>query len=271
MYRKPIILLANINFYILSTISLAGHLQIDVPKDDVIKKLITIVKDPSEPLSARIEAASIIGQLGAEAVEAIPALVSVLQRLRGRELEPLQLAIIEALGRMGRPAQIALPGLAAISGRSIDIDIAIKKTITSITSTSDDDDINSIVRQLNSKNISVKLQAIDRLRRLGDKAKEAIPSLYDLLNDDDSTIRNAAIDAIAAIQKTGRIDEQIIRAIAKDLNNPDPEYRLRAAYRLGKIGRDAIVVANQLNELRNDPDIEVRKIAQDALSKIIGR
>jgi hypothetical protein len=52
-------------------------------------------------MDSRIKAAQLLGKLGEQAKETIPTLLVVLQRLRGRELEPLQVAIVDSLDEWG--------------------------------------------------------------------------------------------------------------------------------------------------------------------------
>jgi HEAT repeat protein len=244
--------------------------QVSDNEKNPIKQLIRIVDDPSQPLDARIEATYLIGKLGVTAKEAIPTLISVLRRLRGRELEPLQIAIIDSLAQMGYTARVALPALTMASGRSIDIDLAIRRATKAILSATDDQDITSLVKQLRSSDPSQRLRAVDALRRLGDEAKEASSALMELLDDGDYTVRNAAIDALLAISRDKKIPDAIIRAIAKDLNESDPLRRLLALYRLGKIGSESAIVADEIDKLKNDTDTNVRRVAQEILNKILG-
>lgn len=237
---------------------------------NLVKQLVKIMDDPSQPLNARVEAALLIGKLGDTAKEAIPSMISVLKRLRGSELEPLQVAIIDSLAHMGYSARIALPALSIASGRSSNIDLAIKKTTNAILNALDERDVTSLVMQLGSNDPSQRLRAVDALRRLGESAKQALPELLTLLEDADYTVRNAAVEASLAILGNQKVPDVIIRTIAKDLNEADPAIKLLALYRLGKLGTVSAIVADEINKLRNDNDINVRRVAQEVLDKIIG-
>ncbi|MCX8140863.1 MAG: HEAT repeat domain-containing protein [Gemmataceae bacterium] len=269
MYRKIVIYCRTPFVLYLISILVVFFYHESGDENNPIKQLIKIVDDPSQPLDTRIEAAYLIGKLGVSAKEAIPHLITVLRRLQGRELEPLQIAIIDSLAQMGYTARIALPALTMASGRSIDIDLAIKRATKAILSTTDEHDVTSLVKQLGSSDPSQRLRAVDALRRLGDEAKEASSALMELLDDADYTVRNAAIEALLTISRDRKIPDAIIRAIAKELNESDPLRRLLALYRLGKIGSPSAIVADEVDKLRNDTDTNVRRVAQEILNKIL--
>jgi len=257
---------------LLSLISISVNLcnNEDHDMQKIVNQLIKIVEDPSQPMDSRIKAAQLLGKLGEQAKETIPTLLVVLQRLRGRELEPLQVAIVDSLGRMGYAARIALPTFAIATGRSIDIDQAITRATESILNATDQYDVASLTKQLESKDPSQRLRAVDALRRMGRTAKEAMPAVMALLDDEDYIVRNAAIEALM-MQINGNIPESVIRAIAKDLNEIEPGRRLLALYRLGKIGPASAIVINEIDKLRDDPDASIRRIAQEVLNRILGK
>lgn len=261
IYKIIFIFIINMLLIILSCIS--------NDEQSIVKELIKIINNPSMPLESRIEAAHHIGKMGETAKEAIPYLVSILRRLQGRELEPLQVAIIDSLAQMGYIARIALPTLTIVSGRSPDIDQAIKRATKTILSAPDERDITSLIKQLGSSDPSQRLRAVDALRRLGEGAKEASAALMTLLDDADYTVRNAAIEALLSSMDDKKVPDVVIRAIAKDLNETNPERKLIALYRLAKIGTRSAIVADAIDKLRNDNDTNIRRIAQEILSKII--
>lgn len=238
--------------------------------DDIVNRLVMLVADPSQDLNTRVEAARLIGRLGEAAKGAVPRLVEVLQRLQGNELADLQLAIIESLGQLGHAARGALPVIATVANRSVDAQIAARLAINNILSAPDTQNVDTLVRQLVDKDPSQRIRAADALRRLGDKAKSALPALYTQLEDTDDAARNAVIDAILEIQKGEKIENAVVYAIAKDLKSNDASKRLMALYKLGRIGPPAAVVANEVDSLRSDTDNDVRKLATDVLPRILG-
>lgn len=240
----------------------------DEAGDALAKKLGAQARDPRESLDARAEAARTIGKLGPSAAAAVPDLVAVLDRLRGAEQEPLQEAIVEALGQIGAPARGALPALARLGGRSVDIDQALKLSREQILTASDAADVEALVRQLGSRDASLRVRAAKALADLGPAGRAAVPTLVAGLGDTDADARRAIIQAIRVVQPNFRPTEALVRAIAVDLRDPDANYRLLAARMLGRIGPLAVAAAPDLDTLRNDPDQDVRRAALEALNRV---
>lgn len=240
----------------------------DEADDALAKKLGGIVRDPRQTVWARVEAANTLGKLGPVAGAAVGDLVAVLERLRGAEQEPLQEAVVEALGQIGGSAKTALPAFARAAGRSVDIDQALKRARESILTASDAQDVELLVRQLSSRDASTRLRATKALSDLGPAARAALPALAAVLGDPDGDVRRGAIAALRLVQPNARPTEVLVRAIAVDLKNPDANFRLLAVRALGRIGAPAAVVAADLDALRTDPDPDVRRAAGDALSRV---
>ena len=240
----------------------------DEADDALAKKLGGTVRDPRESLEARVAAARTIGQIGPAAGAAVGDLVIVLDRLRGIEQEPLQEAIVEALGQVGAPAKSALPALNRAAGRSVDIDQALKLTRNQILTASDAADVEALIRQLSSRDASTRLRAAKALTDLGPAARAAVPALVASLSDPDGDARRGVIQALRFVQPNFRPTDALVRAIAVDLKDPDANYRLLAARMLGRIGPLAAGAAPDLDALRADPDPDVRRAALEALNRV---
>lgn len=240
----------------------------DETEDALAKKLGGIVRDPRQTLWARVEAANTIGKLGPVAGTAVGDLVAVLERLRNTEQEPLQEAIVEALGQIGGAAKPAIPALTKAAGRSIDIDLALKRARESILLASDAQDVELLIRQLTSRDASTRLRATKALADLGPAARSAVPGLVAILTDADGDVRRSAIGALRAVQPGAKPTEVFVRAIAVDLRDPDANYRLLAVRALGRIGPGAVGVAADIELLRTDPDPDVRRAVVDALARV---
>lgn len=233
------------------------------------KRLSGVVRDFRQPLAVRVEAVRTIGKLGARASVVVPDLVTVLDRLRGSEQAPLQETIIESLGQIGSAARAALPSLAKATARTADIDLAIRQATELILLASDSENIDILTQQLVSRDPSTRLRAAKALGDLGPGAKNAVPALMTILGDPDGDVRRATIGALRAIQPTDKPPEEVIRAIARDLRDPDPNIRLVAVRTLGRIGPSAAIVAPQLDPLRGDPDPDVRRAATEAYGRLV--
>ncbi|MCS6864639.1 MAG: HEAT repeat domain-containing protein [Gemmataceae bacterium] len=249
-------------------LGISPPLQADEADDQLAQRMAAIVRDFRQPLATRVEAVRTLEKLGPRAAVAVNDLVTVLNRLRGSEQEPLQEAIVEALGRMGTKAKVALPALARAVHRTADLDLAIHNSTAAILAASDSQDIEALTFQLTSRDASLRLRAAKALGDLGAVARTAIPALTQVLKDTDHDVRRAAIAAIRAIEPNAVPSEALIRAIAEDLRDPDPNRRLIAARTLGQIGPAAAIVAPALEALRADPDADVRRAAAAAFARV---
>jgi HEAT repeat protein len=137
----------------------------------VLKTLITVLKDRG-PMENRNALAMALGKLGTEAEEAIPTLIKALDvsdmkdKRRGRWT---RLAVISAIGRIGRPVTIVVPLLLGI----------VKDA---------------------QADVNERVGAVNGLERIGPVAKQAVPELTRLLRSTDDTLLRAAVErAIKAI------------------------------------------------------------------------
>jgi len=249
-------------------VALPAAARADEADDRLAKELAGVVRDPRLRLAQRVEAARTLGKLGMRAAAAVPDLAAQITRLRGNELEPLQEAVVDALGRIGSPARPALPTLARAAGRSTDIDLALKRTTDSLLASSDSQDVGALIRQLLSADSSVRLRAVKALGNLGPAARFATPDLTGALNDADADVRRSAIAALRSLNPEAAASEAVVRSIALDLRDPDAGVRLLALRALARFGRRAGVVAGDLEPLLSDPDPDVRKAAADTLARI---
>lgn len=253
---------------LVALIAVAPAARADEMDDALAKKLGAVVRDPRQELFARVEAANTLARLGPLASAATSDLVAVLERLRGTEQQPLQEAVVEALGQIGAPARPALPALARAANRSIDTDLALKRARASILAAQDvPRDVELLAQQLLSRDPSTRVRATKALADLGVAARGAAAGLTLALADPDDDVRRGAIAALQRVQP-GAPSEALARAIAVDLRNPDSTTRLAAVRTLGRLGPAAAVAATDIAALQNDPDPDVRRAAFAALSQI---
>jgi HEAT repeat protein len=93
-----------------------------------------------------------------------------------------------------------------------------------------DDPLPALVRRLRSQTPSDRLQAAKDLGRLGWLAREAMPALVNLLNDEDGKVREAAAHAI------GQMGPDALPILREMLNHQDKYVRRHAAWAMGKLG-----------------------------------
>lgn len=255
-------------FALLATLPVA---RADEADDLLAKQLVGTASDPRLPIRSRVVATKAIAKLGPRASAVVPDLVRILDRLRGVEQEPLQEALVEAIGQIGSASRAALPTLARVSARSLDLELASRRSTDLILAASDEQDLDALVKQLASRDPSVRLRAIKAVGALGPVARgSAAPLVATMLGDPDTDVRRATIATLRLIQPNAKPTEALIRAVAVDLTDPDANARLVAVRSLGRIGTPAAIVVADLEALRMDPDPDVRKAVNDALARLAG-
>jgi HEAT repeat protein len=91
-------------------------------------------------------------------------------------------------------------------------------------------------------------------------AKEAVPTLVEALEEENPSVREAAVKALGVIDPTGTVDP-----VAKRLTDEDAKVRRAAAEALGYATQSAKAYAEAVAKLLSDPDVEVRRAAITAL------
>ncbi len=246
----------------------AGAARADESDDELAGRLAAVVRDFRVATAARAEAARTLGKLGPRAAVAVPDLIAVFDRLRGTEQTPLQEAVVVALGQIGGPARAALTSLPRGLGRTVDIDLAIRRSTELILAAPDTLNVDLLVQQLLSRDPSTRLKAIKGLADLGPAARGAGPALVVAMADPDPDVRRGAVAAFRLALPNVKPPDALIKAVASDLTNPDPNVRLVAARTLGRIGPAAAAAARDLDALRGDPDPDVRRAAIEALARV---
>lgn len=240
----------------------------DEQNERIANQLAGVVLDVKADVRVRVQAARTLSQLGPQAAVVVPHLERQLKRLQGDELEPLQEAVIEALSAMGAGAKPALPTLATLSGRTLDIDLAVKRATKEIVAADDGGDVRLLIRQLSSRDPSLRVRAAKGLGERREEARIAVPELTVALSDSDGDVRRAAASALRRIQPAVATSKEMIAVLIMDLQDPDDDVRLLAARTLGRLGASAVDALPELEKLLNDPDRDVRKMAGEAMIRI---
>jgi HEAT repeats/HEAT repeat len=248
--------------------ALVGSGRADEADEDLARKLAAVVRDPRRAAPERVDAAQSLEQLGPKAIGVLDELTKQLRLLRGREQESLQEAVLQAIGAMGPSAKGALPDLARVAGRGTDVDLALKSTKAKLLADATAFDLQSLFRQLESRDGARRLGAAKTLGRRGDAA--ALPALTKALADADADVRRACVEAIRKIAPNAKPSKELIQAYVADLTDPDDAARLAAVRALGKLGAAAAEAGGAIQNLAADPDKDVRKAAADALAKLAG-
>ena len=256
-------------FLVLALVSVPASAFAEEQDDLLARQLAAVVRDPRFLMPQRVEAAHSLSKLGPKATAALPELIAQVNRLKNRELEPLQEAVIEAIGSIGSPGRAALPALARASGRSIDIDMAIKQTTRDVLAAPDNQDLNLLVRQTQSADASVRLRAVKAISLLGRAGAYAKPALLGLLKDPDGDVRRATLSALRVVDPDGKASDDLVQALQLDLRDENAEVRLQAVRALGRLGVGAAKATAAIEALLADPDKDVRKAALETMQRIL--
>ncbi len=203
--------------------------------------------------------------------KADPATVEqLIQQLQASD-EGIRLRAAKELGKLGAAATTAIPALQnALKDSDEDVRrVAANslKVIQATQLTASAEQVQRMIRDLQSADESVRLKAAKDLGKLGAAAAEAIPALQKILQDPDEDVRRVAANTIRMIQaKTG--PSEAIQKLIQNLNNPDELVRLKAAKDLAKLGPAAKAALPALQKLLQDPDDDVRRVVANAIERI---
>ncbi len=217
----------------------------------VVSALVAIAQDGTRHPNARLTAVRMLGRLGRggdpagappepAARQAIPALGKLIEELGARSEEPiLRKNIVVTLRRIADPQAIRfLMGVLAGEGtRAKDPDT------------------------------DVRILSVWALEALKDPAKTAVPALMIGLEDESEPVKLTSTSALATFASP-----QAVAALAKVLQDPASwEIRWRAAYALGRLGKDAQEAVRPLaKRVRDDESPWVRLHSVYALHRIGG-
>jgi HEAT repeat protein len=126
-----------------------------------------------------------------------------------------------------------------------------------------DEDVRALIERLNSPSENVRLSGANELRKLGDKAKDAVPFLIRVASDESAEVRTLVLDALTVIG-----DPTARTTFIKALDDDSVDNRKKAARALGKL-RDAGSVEPLIRAL-DDIEWDVRFEAAWALKEITG-
>lgn len=113
----------------------------------------------------------------------------------------------------------------------------------------------------------VRIAAAVALRRAGERARDAVPGIAEMLKD--SAHANVRRTAAVLLGDLGRYDPgRAVPPLERALADGNAEVRLAAGSALGRLGRDAGASTPALTAASADPDPGARVQAIDALSRV---
>jgi hypothetical protein len=120
--------------------------------------------------------------------------------------------------------------------------------------------VRKALADLQSPNAKTRVAAVRAVAELGERAKDAAPTLAGLLSDTD-----CQKDAANAL---GRIGKAAVPHLLKVLEGKDAVARMWAVRALDRIGPDAQEAVPALEKARSDPSVSVRDAAKAALENV---
>jgi len=220
---------------------------------EAVPALIQLVESADYVVSS--EAASTLGGIGPDAAQAVPALVA---RLAREAIEPTkrESGFIEALVKIGPEARSAVPTLVAIVNRSAPAFGLISKRPG-----------REAVAEENVRRTKERflLAAIDALGRFRDDTPESLAALKQQLRHRASAVR---IAAIGALDRIGRSSPELFDDLIEMLGDRVVEVRAHAALAIGSLPGDRQAAVVPLSRALADDNSYVRTAAAQALGRI---
>ncbi len=207
----------------------------------------------AEQPNTRRRACRDLGDLGAEAAPAIPALIV---RLSDREND-VRRAAIQCLGRIGQPA------IAPLRQVFHDPDVRLRLSAANALGHVGQAALPALIEALEDSDPAVRLCGVRGLSECGSRAKPALAALGRATTDSFDKVRNTAVEALS---KIGPAAVPILIACLEE--HEVDEVRTLAARALGLIGYRARAAIPNLIAALSDPSPNVRGSAAKALGNV---
>jgi hypothetical protein len=123
-----------------------------------------------------------------------------------------------------------------------------------------------LLKELGNTDPAVRARAARQVGGIGPEAKDCLPQLARLLEDERATVRTAAAGAVLQLDRTHAAARAALRKAAKDAA---PAVRRSAAEWLWVLDRDVEGTIADLVELQRDADEDVRATATRALQSFL--
>jgi HEAT repeat protein len=244
--------------------SRAAHALGAIGKDarDAVDDLVTLLRKPGLDLRLRLDLALALWKVDQQVEEVLPVFLESLHNADAF----LRKAATDALGEMGRAAQVAYPALLVARQEEtvVDVRVALEGALDAVGQPGKDD-LLELVKGLESNNAQYRLAVAQTLSLIGEDVKDAVPALIKALGHPDVPFRTAVIKTLAAARGHA---SKATPALIKVLDEKDPELRLAAVVTLGAIGESAREAVPALVALLKSPNQDLRLAAVQALGEM---
>jgi HEAT repeat protein len=210
----------------------------------------------------REQAAFALGQFGAVARDALPA-------LRTAMTDPAPLVRVSAAQALwhvdGQQPQAAIGVLLEVFQQHRTT--IRRKALSGLRNlgAGDEQTVAALIQALKDDDTALRRETVEALGSLGDKARTAAPALIETLKDSDSAIRVQAIEALYRVDGKSRTT---VRTFATLLQDKEEEVCLAAVHRLGDLKSAANEAIPALLEACKGTNRKVRQAAATALLDI---
>ncbi len=222
-----------------------------------------------DPSYIRCRAAALLGAIGPEARQAVPALI---QAIKDQD-SVLCVPAIDALAEMGLEGKQAIPAIVGHLGdqRAATV-VPIPHGIQFVGETAwialgkmGPDAAIPLIPALKHKDKNVRMRAALALHDLGPQAKPAVGALAAALKDPEEEVRRYASRALGGIGPEARA---AIPAIVEVIDDPEWVVRMEAAPALARIDAKSPQAVAAVRKALGDPDISVQARAVEAIGAL---
>ncbi len=247
--------------------------------DEVVPEMIKALKDNSA--IARMNAAGVLGKIGPEALQSIPALIDSLEN----DTYPLsQESAAMALGRIGTNSSEAFTALSrALSSEKPYIRAVAVEALGEMGPNAKGA-VPVLTGMLNIKEERIWHKTMKALGNIGPDSQAAVPALFKAFKEDiDTEAAQGAADlllvphaqdyyiAAGAISKIAPVSpehEEILAILIRNLSGSNVRVQAAAAATIAEMGASAKPAVPAIITAADSPDYDVRKYAVAALGKI---
>jgi len=222
-----------------------------------IPTLKTLLKSLSTDV--RIMASEALHTIDPKTVEGVPVLIKIIQN---EQDEGIRWEAAWALGSFGPKAKAGVPALLqALQNKKVHF--AAFTALQAIGGTGEKPTLAALVKLLSEPDPELRVTALTSLKELGQRAKNALPSLLTSLQHKSEKVRNAAAMALSAV---GPNVPPAVKSLTKSLQDSSVRVRMAAAYALTQIdGNNQEGVKVLLAELKADQKWSIRHRAIELL------
>ncbi len=242
-----------------TSIDLALH-RTNLPGLVRVARINANLRMPPMVMAASANPAYLLGQ-GPVSEDELPALVKQLHS--ADEIQRAEAA--EDLGWLKQKAKSAIEPLTGLlDDRASRVRFAAAAALLRI-SPSERKSLDVLAQGLSHKDAVVRRQAAEATGMAGLPAGELSKSLASLLKDDDTTVRDAALQAIATLGPAAADCSGVVIPLLDD-----PHVAINAADALGRMGRRVRPMPHGLVKMLSSDEAEIRWAAVRAMSQIGG-